>query len=104
MSPGVVDLERGADLIGAAGIHDDDPVGDRQCLLLVVRHEYRGDAELLLDLADLLPQRDADLCIERGERLVEEQHLRLDGEGAGKRHALLLSAGQLIGEAVRQML
>ena len=34
--------------------HDGDPVGDRQRLLLVVGHEDGGDAEPLLELADLL--------------------------------------------------
>jgi hypothetical protein len=33
--------------------------------------------------------------VERGQRLVEEQYVRADGEGAGDGHPLLLSAGQL---------
>ncbi|MCY1294112.1 hypothetical protein D9M70_433940 [compost metagenome] len=66
--------------------------------------EDRGDAELLLDLPDFFAQRHADLGVERRKRLVEQQHLRLDRNGAGKRHALLLAAGELVGEAVRQVL
>ena len=46
----------------------------------------------------------ADARVERAERLVEQQHLRLDGERAGERHALPLAAGELrrvaVGEAV----
>src|SRR5215210_3845085 len=37
----------------------------------------------------------ADLGVERAERLVEQQHTRLDGERAGQRHALALTAGEL---------
>src|SRR5206468_5906 len=40
--------------------------------------------------------------VERPERLVEQQHLGLDGEGAGEGHALALPAGQLRRTAVRQ--
>jgi hypothetical protein len=42
----VVDFERRADLVGAAGVHDDDAVGDRQRFFLVVGDEDGGDAEL----------------------------------------------------------
>ena len=62
----------------------------------------RGDAELALQRADLLAQGDADLGVERRQRLVEQQDLRLDGEGAGQRHALLLAAGELVGIAPAQ--
>ncbi len=54
--------------------------------------------------ADFLAQRHADLGVERRERFVEQQHLRLDGERAGKRDALLLAAGHLVGEAVGEMI
>ena len=41
----------------------------------------------------------ADLGVERAERLVEQEHARLDGERAGEGDALLLSAGELRGIA-----
>ena len=53
----------------------------------------------LLDGADLVAERDADLGVERGERLVEEEELRPGGEGAGEGDALLLAAGELEGVA-----
>ena len=40
------------------------------------------------------------LRVERAERLVEQQHLRLHGERARERHALPLAARQLVGVAV----
>ena len=42
----------------------------------------------------------ADLGVEGAERLVEEQHARLHGQGAGQGHALALPAGQRGGQAV----
>ncbi len=74
-----------------------------QGFFLVVRHEDGGDAERLLQRADLLAQRDADLGVERRERLVEQEHLRLVGDGAGERDALLLAAGELVGVAVGEV-
>ena len=59
-----------------------------------------GDADLLLDAADLGAHGNAQLGVEVRERLVEEQHARLDDQRAGKRHALLLTAGELAGVVV----
>ena len=50
--------------------------------------------------AQPLPQLRADLRVERAERLVQQQHARLDREGAGERHALALAAGELVRVAV----
>ena len=41
--------------------------------------------------------------VERAERLVEQQHLRLDRERAGERHALALAAGELRRVAVAEV-
>ena len=46
--------------------------------------------------ADLLAQLQPDLGVQRGQRLVEQQHPRLDGERPGQRDPLLLAAGQLV--------
>ena len=44
---------------------------------------------------DGAPQLDADLGVERAERLVEQQHLGLVGQRPGQRHPLLLAAREL---------
>ena len=49
-----------------------------------------------LDAADLVAQLDPDLGVERGQRLVEQQHRRLDRQRPGEGHPLLLAAGQLV--------
>ena len=46
------------------------------------------------------PQGLTYLCVKRAERLIEEKHVRLDGEGARERNPLALAAGKLIGIAV----
>ena len=57
--------------------------------------EDRGEAEALLQRAQLPPHLHAHLGVEVRERLVEQQHLRLDGERAGQRDPLLLAAREL---------
>ena len=88
----LVEVARGALLLDAAGVHDDDAVGHRHRLLLVVRDVDHGEAEPLLQLADLLAHLAAQPGIEVAERLVEQQHRRLQHQGAGHRDALLLAA------------
>ena len=73
-----------------------DPVRDRQRLVLVVRHEQGGDAELLLQPADLVAQLHPHLGVERGQRLVEQQHRGGQGQRPGERDPLLLAAGELV--------
>ena len=53
--------------------------------------------DLVVQAAQPRPQLRADLRVERAERLVEQQHPRLDRERAGERHALALAAGELVG-------
>ena len=79
--------------------HHHDAVGDRQRLLLVVRHVHRGERQALLQLADLLAHMAAQLGIEIGQRLVEQQHLRLQHDRPRHRDALLLAAGQFARQA-----
>ncbi len=53
--------------------------------------EDGGDAQLALNGANLLAQRDADLGIQRRKRLIQQQQARLNGERARQRDALLLA-------------
>ena len=91
----VVELQRAADLLDLAVVHDRDVVGDGHRLLLVVGDQDGGDVDLVVQAAQPLAQLRADLRVERAERLVEQQHARLDRERAGERHALALAAREL---------
>ena len=76
--------------------HDADLVGDRERVVLVVRHQDRGHVLPLEDLAHFQAQALAQVDVEVGERLVEQQQLRPRRERARERDALLLAAGQLV--------
>jgi hypothetical protein len=61
-----------------------------------VRHVYEAYAEPPLQILQLDLHLFAKLKIKRGERLVQQQHARLENKRAGKRHTLLLPARQLV--------
>ena len=94
------DLVGRADLLDAALVQDGDAVGELQRLVLVVGDEDGGVAGRVVELAQPAAQLLAHLGVERAERLVEQQHPRLDRERAGQRDALALAAGELAGIAV----
>ena len=75
--------------------HHRDPVGEPERLRLIVGHEHGGDADRALDGAQLVAHLLAELPVQRGQRLVEQQHARPVDERAGQGHALLHAAGQL---------
>ena len=98
----LVELLRGALLLDAARVHDDDAVGHRRRLDLVVRHEDRRHTELALDAADLGAHREAQRRVEIRQRLVEQQQMRPLDESARERDALLLAARELARAPVEQ--
>ena len=91
----MVDLVRRADLLDSPVVHHGDAVGDFERFFLIVRDEDAGDVDVVVQLAQPAAQLLAHLGVERAERLVEQQHARLDGERAGQRDALALAAGEL---------
>src|SRR3546814_10087466 len=93
----------GSDLAHAPLVHQYQPVGDRQRLLLVVGDEDRGQPEALLERAYLVPDVAPELCIEVRQRLIEEKNVGVDDQGACQRDALLLATGQLARQAIGEM-
>jgi hypothetical protein len=91
----LVHLGRGADLLDAAAGHDRQPVRQGQGLLLVVGDVQEGDPDGLLERLQLHLERLAQLGVQRAERLVQQQHRRLQHQRPGQRHPLLLAAGEL---------
>ena len=89
-----LDLDDALHLAGPVG-HHQDAVGELHRLGDVVGDEQRGLLELLLDLQHLVAEQQPRLLVERGERLVHQQDLRLRGERARHRDALAHAAGQL---------
>ena len=69
-------------------------------LLLVVGDVDEGDAQLLVHLLQLDLHVLAHLEVQRGEGLVQEEHLGLVHDGAGDGDTLLLAAGEGLHVAV----
>ena len=88
----LVQVGRGSDLLHLAVGQDRDLVGHGQRLVPVVGDEHGGGPGPPLQAADLVPHGDAEYGVEIGQRLIEQEQLRLDDQGPGKRHPLLLAA------------
>jgi hypothetical protein len=80
-----------------------DAVGERCCVLEVVRDEQRGKVELLQQVVKLGADAAAGMRVEGGQRLVQEQDAGVAGKRARERHALPLASGQLGRPRPRQM-
>ena len=91
----VVDVLGRADLLDAAMVQDDDAVRQRHRLDLVVRDVDRGRGHALAQALDLGAHLHAQLGIEVGKRLVEQEHLGIAHDGAAHGDALALAAREL---------
>ena len=98
----VVKLERRARLFDDSVAHHDDAIGHRHRFDLVVRDIDAGDAEPLVQRADLAAHLHAQLGVEVGQRFVEQEHLGVAHQRAAHRDALSLAAGKLAGPAFEQ--
>ena len=98
-----VDVARRADLQEAALAHDGDARGHGHGFFLVVRDHHAGHADLLDDVHQLDLRFLAQLLVQRAQRLVQQQQLRLLGQAARQRHALLLAARQLVRLALGEL-
>ncbi len=100
----VVDDLRLVELLDRALVHDGDAGGERHRLDLVVGHIDGGLADRQVKLLDLGAHVDAQLNVEVGQWLVEQEELRVAHERAPHGDALALPARQLAGLAVEQRL
>ena len=91
---GIVDLLGRADLGDPSCIQDDEAIGHGHGFLAIMRDVDGGDAEPLLDRADLVAHRHADLGVEIGQWLVEQQDAWIDRQRPAECDALALPAGQ----------
>ena len=101
---GVVQGQRGIDLLQDAVLHHRDPVSHRHGLHLVVGDVDGGDAETPLQRGDLGAGGHAQLRVEVRQRLVHQEHLRLAHDGAAHGDALPLTAGEGLRFAGKEVL
>ena len=91
-----------ADLLDVTVAHDDDAVGERHRLDLVMGDVDDGRAHLGVQLLDLGAHLGAQLGVEVGQRLVEQEHLGIAHDRPAHGDALALAAGELRGAALEQ--
>src|SRR4051794_31409730 len=73
-----------------------DPVAEPDRLAHVVGHEQDGELLLPPDPLELVVQEVPGHRVERAERLVHQQNVRVLRQRAGERHALARTAGELV--------
>ena len=95
----LVQVVRVRNLDHLAEVHDGDALRDVMDDEQIVRNEQIRHAELLLKLFEHVDDLRLDRHVERGDRLVADDELRVDREGAGDANALPLAAGKLMGVA-----
>ena len=90
----IVDVLGRAYLLDPALVHDDDLVGHRECLFLVMRDIDEGDAQLVVHILELDLHLLAHLEVQRAKRLIQKQDLRLIDQRSRDCDTLLLTAGK----------
>src|SRR6478672_2806884 len=88
------------DLDDPTEIHDRDPVRDVAYDRELVRDEDHRETEAGHEIVEQVEDLRLNGHVERAHRLVRDQELGLDREGAGDRDALALPAGELARIAV----
>ena len=94
------ELARRADLEQPSVDDDAHAVGERGCVLEIVRDEDDREAQLAKEVVELAAHGRPGMGVERRERLVEEQHVRVAGERPRERDALTLAARDLPGPGI----
>ena len=89
----VVQVVHGAQLLDLALVHQGNPVGHHEGLLLVMGDKDKGDAELGLQVLQFDLHVLAQFGIESGKGLVQQENLGTAHQGAREGDPLPLPAG-----------
>ena len=92
----MVEVVGAVPLLDAPAVHDADFIGHGKGLVLIVGHQDGGHAFMLEDVAHFQRQVFAQIDIQIGEGLIEQQQLRARRQGTCQGHALLLAAGEFM--------
>ena len=77
-------------------------IGKADCHVDIVQHRQHPQIIFFGQRADLIQDGDLVMQVQVGYRFIQKKDARLLGQGAGKKQALLLSAGKLAHPALRQ--
>jgi len=100
----VVQVLRGIDLLHETVLHDNDTGSHGHGLGLVMGNVDEGGLQALMELGDLGTHLHAELGVQVGQRLVEQEDLRVTDDGAAERNALTLTTGQSLRLTVEVLL
>src|SRR5215217_7095465 len=100
----VVHLLRRVDLLHLTVLEDDDPIGHRHGLGLVVGDVDARCPDPIVQLGDLRPHLHPELGVEVGERLVHKEGLRLADYGTPEGHPLPLATRERLRLPVEETL
>ena len=84
------------DLHDPAEVHHRHTIAEELNCRQIMCDEEAREAHVALEVAEQVENRGLHRDVECGDRLVGDQHLRLDGEGACNPDALALSARELV--------
>jgi hypothetical protein len=82
--------------------HDRDAIGEPQRFFLIMGHEHRGGAALVMDGAQGGAHLGPEIAVQGPQRLVHEERLRPTHQGPRQPYPLLVGAGQVLGMEGRQ--
>ena len=92
----MIDVSRRVQHLDAARVHQRDPLADRHCLHLVMRHIDHGRMIFLVDFHQLLAGMHPQLRVQVGKRLIQQKIVGLLDHCPRQRHTLPLPAGQIL--------
>ena len=91
----LVQFVRCRQLLHHALVEHADAISHGQGLGLIVGDVNHSDAQIVVDVLDFVLHLLAQLLVQGPQGLVHQDQVRLEHQGAGDGHTLLLTAGQL---------
>jgi len=97
----LINIPGGIQLFNIAAVHYHDPIAEEESLLLIVGDKQYRHMEFFLQLLQFCLHDLPIGGIQSGDGLIQKQNIRIQRQGSGNSHPLLLSAGQLMGPLIQ---
>ena len=88
----IVNVFRRTDLLDVPLIHDDDRIGHRKCLFLIVGNINKRNSEFFFQTDEFVLHPLAHLQVKSTQRFIQKKNLRLIYDGTRDRDTLLLTS------------
>ena len=100
----IVQVLRSVNLLHDTVFHNHDAVAHGHSLGLVVGNVDEGGAQFLVQLDDLGAHCGTQLCVQVGQRLVEQEYSRVTNHSTAQSNTLTLTTGQSLRLTIQQVL